>query len=114
MLRNTTRALILAQRPRIAASFAARARGMIGLSFDHFDGLILPECSSVHTWFMNQPLDLIFVGGAGITLKIEIEAGPWRFFFGPEGTKTVIELPAATLYGIPLERGDILSWQPSA
>ena len=81
---------------------------------DPFDGLILPECAAVHTCFMNQPLDLIFVDGARRTLKIEIEAGPWRFFFGPDGTETVIELPAATLYGIHLEQGDILSWQPSA
>jgi len=76
MLRNTTRALVLAQRPRIASSFVARARGMIGLSFDRFDGLILPECSSVHTCFMGQALDLIFADGGGRTLGIEIEAGP--------------------------------------
>ncbi len=88
----------------------ARARGMIGLNFKDFDALILPHCSSVHTWFMKQPLDLIFVNFTGQMLKMETEAQPWHIFFGPSGSETVIELPPATLCGIPIKMNDVLSW----
>ena len=110
MLRNTSQGAILAERPQVAVTWWVRARGMIGRRFDAFDALILPRCRSVHTWWMRQPLDLVFVDGAGRILGLEPAAAPWRVLIGPRGTTTVIELPPGRLCGISVQRGDLLAW----
>ncbi|MBI4028582.1 MAG: DUF192 domain-containing protein [Verrucomicrobia bacterium] len=110
MLLNTSQGVILAERPRVAVRWWMRARGMIGRRFDGFDAFILPRCRSIHTWWMSQPLDLIFVDQAGRVLDFRVGAKPWRWFIGARGTDAVIELPSGRLYGISVQRGDILTW----
>lgn len=111
MVRNVTRDATLARQPRIARAPWTRARGMIGRAFEGFDALVIPNCGSVHTWFMGQTLDLLFLDAGDRVLQTRIEARPWRLCFGPAQTRTVIELPPATLRRIPVERGDTVRWE---
>jgi uncharacterized membrane protein (UPF0127 family) len=110
MLLNVSQGVTLAKSPRLALDMWTRARGMIGRKFDGFDALIFPSCSSVHTWFMGQRLDLIFVDRERRVLTFETEVSAWRFILGPRGACTVIELPPAALCGISMKRDDLLSW----
>ena len=56
-----------------------RNRGLLGR--DHLpagEALVLAPCSSVHTWFMRFPIDIIYVGRDGTVLKVRPAVGPWR------------------------------------
>jgi uncharacterized membrane protein (UPF0127 family) len=110
-LRNLTRDVVIAERPEVAVSFGQRARGMIGRRFGAFDAMILPACGAVHTFFMTQALDLIFVDNSGRVLALRADVPPWRALIsGPGGTATTIELPAGSLQKIRVEVSDQLCW----
>jgi len=110
MLCDLTREMILAERPHVARTEWERARGMIGRKFDGFDALILPRCRSIHTWFMGQCLDIVFVDEARRVLGVEARVTPWRIIRGPRGTRDVIELPSGRLCGISIQHSDKLAW----
>ncbi len=110
MLRNITRNMTLAERPNLALSFWQRGVGMIGKSFNDFDALIIPRCRAIHTWFMSQPLDLIFVDREKKVLGLEVAIKPWRVIAGPPSTHDVIELPPHKLCGNLVECNDVLEW----
>jgi uncharacterized protein len=110
MLFNLTRQNTIAEKPCVAESIWMRGRGMIGRKFDPFDAFIIPNCGSVHTWFMGQALDLIFVDSQKVVVGYEMNVKPWRMIVGPSKAATVIELPSGTLCGIPINRDDALFW----
>ncbi|MBI3083698.1 MAG: DUF192 domain-containing protein, partial [Candidatus Omnitrophica bacterium] len=84
------------------------------------EALILPRCSSIHTWFMRFPLDVVFVKSVqgsrvkgqgsclepstlnleqpihGVVVKVVEHLKPFRFAWAREAD-TVIELPAGTI-----------------
>jgi uncharacterized membrane protein (UPF0127 family) len=84
---------VVCERCLVAASPLARMRGLLGRrSLAPGEGLLLRPASSVHTFFMRFPIDVVFVSAAGEVLKI---AGlpPWRTA-AARGAKAVVELPA--------------------
>ena len=77
------------------------ARGPISrlLGLSHLDrrragaGLLLPRCSSVHTFGMRFALDLIFLNAAGEPIRV-VRGVPPRRFVSVRGAAAVLELPA--------------------
>ena len=73
-----------------------RAR-LLGLAFleraDAGPGLLLPHCSSVHTFGMKFALDVYFLGPDG-ELLAERRAVPRRRFLACRGAAAVLEIPA--------------------
>ncbi len=61
-------------------------------------GLLIPRCSSVHTFGMRFPLDLVFLDGEGKPLAFKPAVPPRRFVWN-RGASAVLELPA------PIRRG---------
>jgi uncharacterized membrane protein (UPF0127 family) len=112
-LRNQSRNAVVADRVLVADRFGLRLRGMIGRDFTAFDAMVFPDCASVHTFWMKMPIDLIYLDSDDQVLGCEQAARPWRAFFGPRGTKTIIELAAKALDGRVVEAGDQLSWKSS-
>ena len=110
MLCNVTQKKILVERPYLAVKWRDRARGMIGRDFDQIGAMIFPHCSSIHTWFMKKPIDIIFLDRQKRILSFEIFVKPWRMISGPTGTKNVIELPGGRLSGVSLFCNDMLAW----
>ncbi len=110
MLRNITQNKILAHHPYVAFTWFSRAQGMIGKKFKDFDALLIPSCRSVHTWFMTQSIDLIFVDTEKYVVEFRTQVKPWRMISGPSLANTVIELKAGTLCAGSLQRHDLLSW----
>ena len=106
MIRTLTKMKIVSAAPYSALSFHDRLRGMIGRDFSSFDAMIFPRCSSVHTFFMSFPLDLVFLSGDGQVLKTVSSARPWRPCFRCPGAKTVLELPEGTVSRSGTSPGD--------
>jgi uncharacterized membrane protein (UPF0127 family) len=78
----------------VAHTFRQRLVGLMGRRDDL--SLLIPRCSSVHTFFMRSPIDIVFLDAQGVALKVVTRAAPWRVFYGPRGTDSVLELPPGT------------------
>ena len=55
---------------------------MKGLMFskrmDGFDGMLFKRCNSIHTFFMNYPIDILFINKEMKIVKIFRNLKPWR------------------------------------
>lgn len=111
---DATRGVVLAERVRVATSFAARFLGLMGRgTLAPGEGLLIDPCSSIHTFFMRFPIDVLYVGSDHVVRRIDHAMRPWRF--GPlnTGAQYVIELPAGTVARVGVAPGDRLTWCPS-
>jgi uncharacterized protein len=75
----------------VARTFRQRFRGLIGKR-DLF--LFIPHCSSVHTFFMRAPIDVVFLDAKHTVIDIRHSVRPWRIAIGARASKHVLELPA--------------------
>lgn len=95
---NETRGEVLAARAQVASSWWGRGKGLIGVrALDDHSGLIIEPCSSIHTWFMRFPIDVLFVTADGRIVKAARSVRPWRAGPVALGARYVVELPDGTL-----------------
>lgn len=101
-----------------ADTFFTRLRGLIlapPLAIGH--GMLLPGCRSVHTCFMRQPLDLLYLDRHGVVTRCVAGLRPWRAstWHGTSGVGTacvkaahVLELAAGSIALFQIRIGDQL------
>jgi hypothetical protein len=78
----------------VAVGWRARLLGLACLDLGRAGpGLLIPRCSSVHTFGMRFPLDLCFLDRGGEVLAIR-RAVPPRRVVSRRGADAVLELPA--------------------
>jgi len=95
-------------RARIAGSFAARFRGLMGAAdLPAGDGMLFPGTSSVHTHFMRFPIDVVFLDAERRVVSIRPALRPWRMA-GAKGARSVLELRAGECERVGLAEGDLL------
>ena len=80
-------------RARVAEGFLARARGLIGRPPPPpGEGLLIPRCNAIHTFFMSYPIDATFLDGEGRVVKTVRGVRPWRaFVWGGFRARQVLE-----------------------
>lgn len=77
-----------------AHSFRARLLGLALLEAVPPDcALLIDRCSSVHTFGMRFPVDLLFLDEEGEVIRVEARVGPWRIV-RCAGAAAVLETPA--------------------
>lgn len=100
--------ILISQQLKIAESFFER---LIGLMFkekmEGFDGLLIKQCRSIHTFFMKYPLDIVFMNNEMKVKKIIRNMKPWRMTFIYFTSTQVLELQAGTL-PVTVQEGDKL------
>ena len=95
-------------RARVAASFVARFRGLMGAAdLPAGQGVLFPGTSSVHTHFMRFPVDVVFLDRERRVVAIRPALRPWRFA-AAKGAQAVLELPAGACERVGLAEGDQL------
>jgi hypothetical protein len=110
---NERTGAVVAEVLEAALDSASRRRGLLGRdSLPERHGLVLAPCSSVHTFFMRFPIDVLFVARDGRVLKIVERLGAWRIA-GSLRAFATIELPAGTLRASGLARGDRVTLRPA-
>ena len=88
----------------VACGFRSRLLGLAGVDRDEAGaGLLIPRCSSVHTFGMRFPLLLAFLDETGAPLSLLI--APPRRFAQLRGATAVLELPFGTPTCRPRNRG---------
>jgi hypothetical protein len=80
----------------VAVGIRARLLGLSGLDLRSAGpGLLIPRCSSVHTFGMRFRLDVLFLDGEGKVLSARLGVGRRRIASHP-GAEAVLELPSAS------------------
>jgi uncharacterized membrane protein (UPF0127 family) len=108
VVRNATNGSIIAEHAETAFTRAARNRGLLGR--DHLpDGhaLLIAPCTSIHTWFMRFPIDVIFTKRNGKVVKTRSAIAPWRLSIAL-GAYAVVELPVGSIARAGVKVGDRL------
>jgi uncharacterized membrane protein (UPF0127 family) len=112
---NQTRDQLLADRGEVARSFWARGRGLMWRAAlpPGFALVIYPE-SSIHTFFMRVPIDVLFVGRDHKVVAMRVAMPPGRPFAGvaPWRGRYVIEMPAGVIAATDTQVGDQLVVTP--
>ena len=95
-------------RCRVASSFAARFRGLMGAAdLPAGQGMLFPRTSSVHTHFMRFPIDVVFLDAERRVVAIRLALRPWRMA-GAKPARSVLELRAGECARVGLVEGDVL------
>jgi len=97
----------------LATTSETRRKGLLGRdSLDPSAAMIIAPCSSVHTFFMRFPIDIIFVRRDGTIRKIVRNVRPWRIA-GSLGTFATIEMAGRAVDLHDLRVGDRVSLNAS-
>ena len=94
---NVSKGTTVAGQARKAESFWARFVGLMGRRrLEEGEGLLIAPCSSVHTFFMRFPIDVIFMDREGKVVKVAPALAPFRLALGGRGGRDVLEVTAGT------------------
>ncbi len=67
---------------RVADGFLTRARGLLGNSaLKPNQALLLRPCNAIHTFFMKQKIDVLFLDKSGKVHKIDTNLPAWKMSF---------------------------------
>lgn len=109
VLENKTRNITITPKLEIADRFFSRGLGLMGRkSFSNEQGLWILRCNSIHTCFMNFPIDCVFVDKNLKVKSLKRSVRPWRLVLPVWSASSVFELPAGTISRLEIQEGDQL------
>lgn len=109
---NQTRHTTLCTQGQLADNFWRRLRGLLGrTSLPKGEGLILVGEKSIHTLFMNFPIDVVYIDKDYQVIRTEVNMVPYRL--GPFVTRSayVLEVPGGTILDTATQVGDQLRFE---
>jgi hypothetical protein len=106
---NQTKDTVLAKEVIIADTFLKRVKGLLGRK-DFLPGqtLIIKPCNSIHTFFMQFPIDVLFVDKDNRVIKTLSSVKPFRLTSIYFQASFIIELPSGTIQSTLTCKGDTL------
>jgi uncharacterized protein len=105
---NVTRNTQIANRAEIAGSGMKRSKGLLGRKgLAPGEGMWIIPCEAVHTFFMQFPIDLIYLDRNHRVKKTREAVPAWRLS-ACLSAHSILELPAGTIRKTQTERGDVL------
>lgn len=83
---------------REACGFGQRLAGLMGQAQPAArHALFIARCTSVHTCFMRQAIDIVYLDPQGRITGLRPGVAPWRFSRGERGSAHVLEMRAGTI-----------------
>ena len=108
-LTNVTNNAVLLADLSVASHMGTRSKGLIGTkSLSPQQGLWIPRCNWIHTFFMSIPIDVIYLNKKLIVTKLQHQVVPWRFPFPVFSAQSVVELAGGRLKELNIKVGDQL------
>lgn len=105
---------VIAGQVEVARSMVARGLGlMFRRSLPAGRALWIDPCNGIHMFWMNFPIDALFIDRRHRVVKVYRRLGRWRVVPIVFGARSVVELPAGTLDGLELEKGHQLEFAES-
>jgi uncharacterized protein len=94
---------------KVAESFFERAIGLLACSQINPDqAMLFPHCSSVHTFWMKMPIDIVFLDKKGTVLRIFYAVPAWRVVWC-KGAESVLEMASGAAKLHEMTVGEIVS-----
>lgn len=107
---NLSRQRVVVRHGRVAATFWARLKGLIGVrNLPAGDGLLIEPCNSIHCFFMSIPIDVIYADREHQVVALERSMRPWSIGRIHRQAHYVLELPVGTLDRTDTAVGDQLA-----
>ena len=106
---NRTKDSVVLSKLLVADTFSEKFKGLIpfkGLSPEQ--GLLIPECRSIHTFLMHFAIDCYFLNEENRVLKIARNVEPCRMAFGSWGTEHVLEVASESGKSLNIDLNDLL------
>ena len=107
MIVNLTRNTTIASNVKIAQDTLSRMKGLLGTKeFPSGEALVITHCQSIHMFFMNFPIDVIFCDKQNKVIGLCNGIKPFELspiFFK---ASYAIELPAGTVATTQTQAGD--------
>jgi uncharacterized membrane protein (UPF0127 family) len=95
---NVDTGLLLGSNIRLARGPIQKGLGLLGRAdLPDGEGLLIPSCRAITTFFMRFPIDVLFLDPDGFVVTLLQGLKPWRNAFGDRAATMVLELPAGTL-----------------
>jgi uncharacterized membrane protein (UPF0127 family) len=111
---NTTRNTVLATQLELAGTPEKRNKGLLGRKgLAPGSGLWIVPCESVHTFFMQFPIDLVYLDRDNRVKKVRHAVGPWKLS-ACLSAHSILELPAGVIRSTGTQRGDTLELVPDS
>jgi len=111
---NVTRGTLLATRLEVADSGHKRNKGLLGRKgLAPGEGLWIVPCESVHTFFMQFPIDLVYLDRKNRVRKVRHSVPAWRLS-ACLTAHSILELPAGAIRDSQTQAGDTLEFSPAA
>lgn len=112
---NRTKGKVLGSRVRTAATFRRRLKGLLGTrELRRDEGLWIVPCTSIHSFGMGYPIDVLFLDAAGDVVGLFPAVSPNRVIRTVPRAAGALELPAGTLEATGTERGDRVEFVAAA
>jgi len=109
IVRNTARNTVLGEAIEVAATSVQRVKGLLGRDcLADGQGLLFKHTSSLHTFFMQFPIDIIFADKKGKVLKVAPDVRPFKLVAAPLRSFYAIELPVGAIAQSNTKVGDLL------
>lgn len=106
---STTQNLVLAEKVEIASSFWARLKGLLGRkSYSVQTTLWIKDCKSIHTFFMQFPIDVVFVDKNLRVCSVFQNVKPWRMANSYFCANSVFEFASPNKNINRLKKGELL------
>jgi hypothetical protein len=110
---NITRGTVLATRLEVADSGPKRNKGLLGRKgLADGEGLWITPCESVHTFFMQFPIDLVYLDRKNRVRKLCNSVPAWRISVCLSA-HSILELPSGTIRNTQTQSGDTLEFSPA-
>ncbi|MCF6139275.1 DUF192 domain-containing protein [Pseudalkalibacillus berkeleyi] len=109
---NLTTGAIISDQVIPAYSFFKRLKGlMFTSSFPEGCAVHIKPCRSIHTYFMNFEIDVLYLSESNEVIALDRYIHPGQIGKHHEGTASVIELPAGTIHKTKLKKGHFVQIQ---
>lgn len=107
---NLSKNTVLAEDAAVADTFLSRIKGLLGRkNLQAGEALVIRPCNSIHTLFMQFPIDVLFVDKSCRIIKAAASLKPYRLTAIYFLARFVIELPAGIIQSTSAQEGDLIS-----
>ena len=111
IVRNADRHAVLGEAIEVAATSVQRIKGLLGRDcLADGQGLLFQHCSSLHTFFMQFPIDILYIDKRGKVLKAARSVRPFKLVAAPFRAHYALELPAGAIQKSETRVGDHLNF----